>query len=108
MLATFKEIRKLQGERVRMKFDDGREIVATLLCATKDMDGSRHLVYNKVESGSPGDLESPAEASVHADAKALLQIEAADPAGPPLSRREPLPPQGMRDNSAWKHLRQGA
>jgi hypothetical protein len=34
MAATFKEARKLQGERVRMRFDDGREVVATLLCAT--------------------------------------------------------------------------
>ena len=50
MAITFKEVRKLQSERVRMQFDDGREVVAQLLCATKDIDGSKHLIYNKVES----------------------------------------------------------
>ena len=52
MATTFKDVRKLQGERVRMQFDDGREVVALLLCATKDIDGSKHLIYDKVESAS--------------------------------------------------------
>jgi hypothetical protein len=52
MATTFKEVRKLQGERVRMQFVDGREVVALLLCATKDIDGSKHLIYDKVESVS--------------------------------------------------------
>ncbi|HEX3995276.1 MAG TPA: hypothetical protein VHX39_29225 [Acetobacteraceae bacterium] len=81
MAAAFKEVRKLQGERVRMRFDDGREVVATLLCATKDIDGSRHLIYDKVEAGPAG-----ATGCLYADAKALVKIEPADaknhPAGP--------------------------
>ncbi len=76
MAATFKEVRKLQGERVRMRFDDGREVVATLLCASKDLDGSRHLIYDKVESGSP--VPAGATGCLYADAKALVKIEHAD------------------------------
>jgi hypothetical protein len=78
MSAIFKEIRKLQGERVRMAFDDGREVVALLLCATKDIDGSKHLIYDKIESG-PADAHSGAEdGCVYADAKTLVKIEPAD------------------------------
>jgi hypothetical protein len=76
MAATFKEVRKFQGERVRMHFDDGREVVAVLLCATKDIDGSRHLIYDKVESGA--ETVGDGGGCCYADAKALLHIEHAD------------------------------
>jgi hypothetical protein len=79
MATTFKEVRKFQGERVRMQFDDGREVVALLLCATKDIDGSKHLIYGKVESVS--DVEtcgSGATGCFYADGKTLVSIEAAD------------------------------
>jgi len=39
MATTFKEIRKLQGERVRMQFDDGREVVAEGAVVTIDRAG---------------------------------------------------------------------
>jgi hypothetical protein len=78
MTAAFKEIRKLQGERVRMKFDDGREVVATLLCATRDMDGSRHLIYDKVESGEDAESSAKKTGCYYADAKTLVDIEPAD------------------------------
>jgi hypothetical protein len=78
MTAAFKEIRKLQGERVRMKFDDGREVVAQLLCATRDMDGSKHLIYDKVESGQPADGGAEKTGCFYADAKTLVSIEHAD------------------------------
>jgi hypothetical protein len=78
MTAAFKEIRKLQGERVRMKFDDGREVVALLLCATRDMDGSKHLIYDKVESGQPADGVPERIGCSYADAKTMVSIEHAD------------------------------
>jgi hypothetical protein len=79
MAVTFKEVRKLQGNRVRMQFEDGREIVAMLLCATKDVDGSRHLIYDDVEAA--GATETPASGSpgcFYADANTLVGIESAD------------------------------
>jgi hypothetical protein len=78
MSTRFKEVRKLQGERVRMQFEDGREVVAMLLCATKDVDGSKHLVYSDVES-APGPETGVAGASscVCADANTLVNIESA-------------------------------
>jgi hypothetical protein len=78
MTAAFKEIRKLQGERVRMVFDDGREVVAELLCVTRDMDGSRHLIYDKVESGEPAEGSPNSSQCFYADAKTLVKIEHAD------------------------------
>lgn len=98
MIATFKEVRRLQGERVRMRFDDGREVVAVLLCATRDMDGSKHLIYDKVESGSPTPAAGDATGCFYADARTLVHIERADPEaqtpGPRgrdrLSMRSPL------------------
>ncbi|MGA1983547.1 MAG: hypothetical protein ABSG84_13910 [Acidobacteriaceae bacterium] len=78
MAATFKEVRKLQGERVRMYFDDGREVVAVLLCATKDIDGSKHLIYDKVESGEGSAVVGDGSGCCYADAKSLLHIKHAD------------------------------
>jgi|ERR1017187_4209535 hypothetical protein len=79
MVTKFKEVRKLQGERVRMQFDDGREVVAMLLCATKDIDGSKHLIYDKVES-VPGaeTCVSGTTGCFYADANTLVNIELAD------------------------------
>ncbi len=78
MTASFKEVRKLQGERVRMRFDDGREVVAQLLCASRDMDGSRHLIFDKVESALPADNPNQTFGCFYADAKSLVSIEHAD------------------------------
>ena len=79
MATTFKDARKLQGERVRMQFDDGREVVALLLCATKDIDGSKHLIYDKVESGTPASTAGDSSTGCfYADAKTLVRIEHAD------------------------------
>ena len=79
MATRFKEVRKLQGERVRMQFDDGREVVAVLLCATTDIDGSRHLIYDMVESVNGAEtIRAGTSTSIYADAKTLVGIEAAD------------------------------
>ncbi len=79
MAAPFKEVRKLQGERVRMYFDDGREVVAELLCATKDINGSKHLIYDKVESDEGAEIVGDGARNCrYADARTLLHIEHAD------------------------------
>ena len=49
-LEEFKSLRDLQDKRVRMIFEDGEEIVATLVSISTDMDDSRHVIYEKVES----------------------------------------------------------
>jgi alanyl-tRNA synthetase len=48
-LEEFKKLRELQDRRVRMIFSDGQEVIATLHSVTVDLDGSRHLIYQKVE-----------------------------------------------------------
>jgi hypothetical protein len=78
-MVRFKELRRLQGERVRMQFDDGRTIVATLLCATKDIDGSRHLIYDKVESVSKMEISASGGMGCFCvDANTLVSIELKD------------------------------
>jgi hypothetical protein len=78
-MVRFKDARKLQGERVRMQFDDGREIVATLLCATKDIDGSKHLIYDNVESVSRSEISvSGSSGCFYADANTLVRVELKD------------------------------
>ena len=79
MAVTFKEVRKLQGNRVRMQFDDGREVVAMLLCATKDVDGSRHLIYDDVKaSGSEAAASGAIRLFLCGCEFPLVAIESAD------------------------------
>jgi hypothetical protein len=110
MATTFKDARKLQGERVRMQFDDGREVVALLLCATKDIDGAKHLIYDKVESGAGTPAAGDASTGCfYADAKTLVRIEHADAkkniSGP---RGHRFPVQHEADSSAPKAWRPSA
>lgn len=75
MAGISKKLRTLEGEHVRMQFDDGREEVVRLLCATRDMDGSEHLVYERIgpEGAEPGPC-------LYADARSLLGVERLDAA----------------------------
>lgn len=77
MSATLKQIRKFEGENVCMRFEDGREEFARLLCATKDMDGTEHLIYERTHLDDAALLSTPAASSpcVYADARSLLSIE---------------------------------
>ncbi len=88
MPAALKRIRQLEGERVRLHFDDGREEHAILLCATKDMDGSGHIVYEPIppDGGPDSGPDSAAnrasneptgmpEPCLYAKADTLLSIE---------------------------------
>lgn len=107
MAAIFKEVRKLQGERVRMYFDDGREVVAVLLCATKDIDGSKHLIYDKVESGEGAEIVGDeVSGCCYADAKALVYIEHADAkktvSGPRGHDRFSMRDQTAASLKAWR------
>ena len=50
MSVSFSRMREFVDHRVQMVFKDQegvQELVATLLFATEDMDGSQHLVYDK-------------------------------------------------------------
>jgi hypothetical protein len=97
MATTFKDARRLQGERVRMQFDDGREVVALLLCATKDIDGAKHLIYDKVESGALAESRGDgATGCFYADAKTLVRIDHAD-------AREGAPGPRGRDRFSMRH-----
>ena len=49
MPISFSRMRECQDKRVKMRFDDGIELVALLVSASKDMDGSLHLAYENVE-----------------------------------------------------------
>lgn len=48
-LDEFNALRHLENRRVHMVFSDGQQVIATLVSATTDFDGSRHLIYDKVE-----------------------------------------------------------
>jgi hypothetical protein len=98
MAATFKEVRRLQGERVRMYFDDGREVVAQLLCATKDIDGSKHLIYDKVESGAQAEIVGDGAGGCsyeHADAEK-------NSSGPRGRDRFSMRDQAAAELKAWR------
>ena len=50
-------LKPLEDRRVRIRFSDGQEVVAQLISASVDLDGSSHLIYDTVE----GALYSPGE-----------------------------------------------
>jgi hypothetical protein len=62
-----------------MRFDDDHECITTLLSASQDMDGSLHLIYDKVEwANDPRDLVDAKEATVYAEGESLVSIEELD------------------------------
>jgi hypothetical protein len=78
MAVPFDRMRQLQDQRVRMIFEGGYELVAFLLSATQDMDGSQHLIYDKVEwTTDPREFAREKDATFHAEGELLLSIEAA-------------------------------
>ena len=46
MPVSFERMRSFENRRVIMRFDDDHEVIARLLSATEDMDGSHHLIYD--------------------------------------------------------------
>jgi hypothetical protein len=70
------QLREFQDQRVLMRFDDDHECMATLLNASQDMDGSLHLVYDKVEwANDPRELATSQASTVYAEGESLLHIE---------------------------------
>ena len=83
MVISFRTAQDLEGARVRMRFDDGHEVVATLLNATIDRDGSQHLIYDAIEwANQAGTYGGGAGTCYYAEAGTLLSLE---PAGDPLA-----------------------
>lgn len=78
MSDLFQSARKLAGERVRMRFDDGHEVVALLLSATTDMDGTEHLIYDAVEwTSEENTYGGGAGTCYYADGRTLASIDRA-------------------------------
>ena len=84
MTYNLQTLRQLQDQRVRMCFTDGHQVVALLLSATEDLDGSLHLVYDSVQwTNQPGVTYGGGPGTAYyAQADTLLSIE---PAGEPLA-----------------------
>ncbi len=81
MPVEFKTIRAQEGRRVLMRFDDGHEVIALLLSATEDFDGSRHLIYDAVEWANQNETYGGGPGTCYyARGETLVSIE---PAGEP-------------------------
>lgn len=78
MAYDFWTVQGLEGKRVKMRFDDEHEVIALLLSATTDCDGSRHLIYDAVEwTNEAQTYDGGAGSCYYADAKTLVSIQAA-------------------------------
>jgi hypothetical protein len=76
-LSTMKD---LQDKCVRMRFDDGHECIATLLSASQDLDGSLHLIYDKVEwANDPCKLDNLKNKTLYSEGETLVSIEEVPP-----------------------------
>lgn len=72
----FEELRALEGKRVRMRFEDGHQVVAWLLSVTVDIEGGRHLIYNRVEWSSDADTYQASEnTDFYAEGETLVEID---------------------------------
>ncbi|ADW70505.1 hypothetical protein [Granulicella tundricola] len=79
MPVLFSRMREFENQRVHMVFDDDHEVVATLLSATEDIEGSHHLIYDKVEwANDPREFATAKDSSVYAEGESLVSIEAAE------------------------------
>ncbi len=82
-MTSFHAVQELEGARVRMRFDDGHEVVATLLSAITDIDGSQHLIYDAVEWTNQAETYGGSVGTCYyAEAATLTSIE---PAGAPFA-----------------------
>ena len=81
MAIPLRTMQEFQDKRVRMRFDDDHECIATLLSASQDdMDGSLHLVYDRVEwANDPRELATAKDSTVYAEGESLVSIEEIPP-----------------------------
>lgn len=76
MADLFADVTALEGRRVKMRFDDGHEVIARLLSATTDIDGGQHLIYDKVEwSSDPHTYEEQGNSGFYAEGETLISID---------------------------------
>lgn len=67
-----------------MKFDDDHEVIARLLSATEDIDGSHHLIYDQVGgdnvewANDPREMATAKDSTVYAEGESLVSIEDAE------------------------------
>lgn len=72
----FAEVAALEGRRVKMRFDDGHEVIARLLSATTDIDGGQHLIYDEVEWSSELNLYgTKGDSGFYAEGESLVSID---------------------------------
>jgi len=82
MSVPFSRMREFENQRVRMCFDDGLETVAWLHSAVEDMDGSLHLIYDRVEwANDPREFATAKDSTIYAEGESLVSIEAAEEQG---------------------------
>ena len=83
MRPEFAAIKLLENNRVLMRFNDGHEVIAVLLSATKDRDGSQHLLYEAVEWTNQAETYGGGRGTCYyADVRTLVSI---GPAGETLA-----------------------
>lgn len=88
MPIPFSRMRELENQRVRMTFDDGTETVARLLSAVEDLDGSHHLIYDRIESCNDQNPLTDDGSAMYAEGESLCSLNLAeDPSG---SKQEPV------------------
>jgi len=78
MAVPLSRMLELVDRRVRKVFDHGLETAATLLFATEDMDGSQHLIFDRVEwTNGSRDFAAAKHSTLCAPGETLVSIEAA-------------------------------
>jgi hypothetical protein len=79
MPVSFERMLSFENRRVIMRFDDDHEVIARLLSATEDLDGSHHLIYDQVEwANDPREMASAKDSTVYAEGESLVSIEYAE------------------------------
>jgi hypothetical protein len=80
MVYTLNDLRGYEDKRVKMRFDDDMECIATVVSASQDSDGSLHLVYDRVEwANDPRELATAKDSTKYAEGESLLSIEEIGP-----------------------------
>ena len=72
----FEQLRALEDKRVKMRFEDGHEVIARLVSVTVDIEGGRHLIYNAVEWSSDSDsYQASDNTDFYAEGETLVAID---------------------------------
>jgi hypothetical protein len=68
-------LRSFESKRVRISFDDDCEVIATLVSASQDFDGSLHVVYDRVTwANDPRELATAKDCTCYAEGESLTSI----------------------------------